>query len=214
MIRTTRMVLAAAAGAALALPAPAAATHQYDGVVGCAAKRVRNVQIVAMSPEARVFRKLTRPSGGPGGSVAYACMVRSGPITRLKGSDFGGGQMRPLLAGRYVAFQHMFSENEDFEESGLVVLDMKTGRISFEQPRDGTNLGDWVVKRNGSAAWTSHAYEGGDPGGVYKLDSTTGGEPQRLAGPEGSPHALRLSSDRRSVVWKQVDGTVRSAPLN
>ena len=87
------------------------------------AKRVRNVQIVAFSREARVFRKLTRRTGGPGGSVAYACMVRSGPITRLKGSAFGGGQMRPLLAGRYVAFQQMLSENEDHEESGLIVLD-------------------------------------------------------------------------------------------
>ena len=214
MTRTIRMAVAVATGTALALPAPAAASHQYDGIVGCAAKRVRNVQIVLFSKEARVFRKLTRPSGGPAGSVAYACMVRSGPITRLKGSGFGGGQMRPLLAGRYVAFQQMFSENEDHEESGLIVLDMKAGKISFEQARDGTNLSEWVIKRNGSAAWTSFAFEGGDPGGVYKLDSTTGGKPQRLAGAEGSPFSLRLSSDRRTVVWKQSDGTERSAPID
>ncbi|MDQ3933557.1 MAG: hypothetical protein M3340_02880 [Actinomycetota bacterium] len=214
MTRATRIAVAVATGTALALPAPAAGSHQYDGVVGCAAKRVRNVQIVALSPEARVFRKLTHPSGGPGGSVAYACMRRSGPITRLKGSGFGGGQMRPLLAGRYVAFQHMHGENEDHEESSLIVLDMKTGRISFEQPRDGTDLGDWVVKRNGSVAWFTYAYQGGDPGGVYKLDSTTGGKPQRLAGPEGTAYPLRLSSDRRTVFWKERDGTEHSAPID
>jgi hypothetical protein len=214
MARHGRIAFAAAVALTLALPGSAGASHQYDGVVGCAAKRVRNVQIVAMSPDARVFRKLTRPSGGPGGSVAYACMRRSGPITRLKGSEFGGGQMRPLLAGRYVAFQQMFSENEDNEESGLIVLDMRTGRISFEQPRDNTDLGSWVVKRNGSAAWTTSAYEGGEPGGAYKLDSTTGGKPQRLAGPEGSPHSMRLSADRRSVLWMQLDGTERSAPID
>jgi hypothetical protein len=214
MTRTIRIAVVVATGTALALPAPAAASHQYDGVVGCAAKRVRNVQIVAFSKEARVFRKLTRPSGGPGGSVAYACMVRSGPITLLKGSGFGGGQMRPLLAGRYVAFQRMFSENEDHEESGLIVLDMKAGQISFEQARDSTNLSDWVIKRNGSAAWVSFTFEGGDPGGVYKLDSTTGGKPQRLAGSEDNPGVLRLSSDRRTVQWQLRDGTERSAPIN
>jgi hypothetical protein len=214
MVRWRGIGLAAAAALALALPGSAGATHQYDGVVGCAAKRVRNVQIVAISSEARVFRKLTRASGGPGGSVAYACMTRSGPITRLKGSSFGGGQMGPLLAGRYVAFQQMFSENEDNEESGLIVLDMRAGRISFEQPRDNTDLGSWVVKRNGSAAWTTSAYGGGEPGGVYKLDSTTGGKPQRLAGPEGFPRSLRLSPDRRSVLWMQADGSERSAPID
>ena len=213
MTRTAHIAVALATGAALALPTQAAASHQYDGIVGCAAKRVRNVQIVALSPEARVFRKLTRPSGGPGGSVAYACMRRSGPITRLKGSEFGGGQMRPLLAGRYVAFQHMFGENDDHEDSTLVVLDMKTGRISFEQSRDGTDLADWVVKRNGSVAWLSFAYEGHERGGVYKVDSTTGGRPQRLASPEEGPISLRLSSDRRTVLWKQLDGMERSAPI-
>jgi hypothetical protein len=215
--RTVRIALTATIGAALALPAPAPASHQYDDVVGCAAKRVRKAQIVARSAEARVFRKLTRPSGGPGGSVAYACLLRSGPITLLKGSSFGGGQMHPILAGRYVAYQHMFSENEDFEESGLIVLDMKTGRISFEAPRDNTNLSEWVVKRNGSVAWTTYAYEGGDPGGLYKLDSTTGGAPQRLASPAANPRSLRLNSDRRTLLWTegtQGESTERSAPIN
>jgi hypothetical protein len=201
--------MAATAALALTLPAPAGAA--YDGVVGCADHRVRNAQIVAFSPEARVFRK--RAAGVPAGSVAYACMKRSGPITRLKGSTFGAKQMKPLLAGRYVAFQRMFAEGEDAEESSLIVLDMKTGRVTFEQPRDGTDLGSWVVKRNGSAAWATSAYEGGEPGGAYKLDSTTGGKPQRIGGPEGSPHLVRLSTDRRNVLWSELDGVERSAPI-
>ena len=198
----------------LALAEPAAA---YDSTVRCAGRTVRHVGVVTRSPEAVVFRR-HRPTSHGQASVAYACLLVPGSIWRLKGSDFTRRQLAPQLAGRFVAFREILELNEFGSVADVVVLDIKTGKIKVEQSAmPGSESGSrpllsFVVKRNGSVAWLGL---GDSSEAVWKVDLTTGAEPQRL---DSSPPAIgqesfRLSPDRRRVLWTKGKGR-RSAPLN
>lgn len=205
-----RTALAAAVAGALALAAPAQASHQYRDTVRCASKTVRGVQVIASSSEATAFRKQF-----PGRRYAsYACMRRgAGSIERLKGSEFTLSRVQPKLAGRFVAFRQLFELNEFAAVSGIVVLDMRTGAIVHESPDDGNAyLLSWVLKRNGSAAWIDSLQD--QPGSrVFKFDATTGGDAQQLDSGAVDPQSLRLSSDRRQVLWTK-SGAEQSAPID
>jgi hypothetical protein len=213
----TRAILAASLTAFLALAAPAAASHQYRDTARCASKTVRNVQVLVSTSEAVAFRKRfpTRPYAT---YASYACMRRgAGSIERLKRSEFSLSRVRPQLAGRYVAFRRLDELNEFSSASGIVVQDLRTGTIAYESPRDGSYMTDWVVKRNGSAAWIDFPPEDQSGIRVWKVDSTTGGQRQPLD--SGEPvigadfQSLRLSADRRQVLWTK-NGAQQSAPID
>lgn len=205
-------IAAAALTAALGL-APAAAAR-YDDTVRCKAKTVRNVNVVTRSSEAAVF---TKRGLVPGTRIyryrSYACMFRAGPISYLSRSDATRSRLDPKLAGRFVAFRQYYGINEFGSESGIVVLDIRTGTVVEESPNEGVNLVSFVVKRNGSAAWIMVPEESAERT-VWKSDVTTGGERQRLdAGSDIDAASLRLSGDRRTITWTE-GGSEQSAPID
>jgi hypothetical protein len=197
---------------ALAVAAPAQADHQYSDVVRCASKTVHAAQIVASSSEATAFRKVKRDAQGRTLFRTYACMRRSGPILFLKGSEFSRAAVEPRLAGRFVAFRRMDEINEFARTSGLVVADMSTGAVRFETSRGEAHVDSFVVKRNGSAAWLDHDYESGHMV-ISKVDETTGGSPVLVDQGSIRQQSLRLSVDRRDVLWTR-NGSQRSAPIH
>lgn len=214
---TRRATLAVSLTASLLVAAPASASHQYRETARCASKSVRSVQILVSTSEAIAFRKFKRISGR-NEYVSYACMRRgAGAIEKLKGSEYSLSRVRPQLAGRYVAFRRLDELNEFSSASGLVVQDLRTGEIAYETARDGSYVQSWVVKRNGSVAWIDFPPED-EPGGsrVWKRDVTTAGERQQLdsaASGEIDWESLRLSADRRQVLWTK-SGAQQSAPID
>jgi hypothetical protein len=209
-------ILAVSLTASLSLAAPAVASHQYRDTVRCAGKTVRNVQVLVSTSEATAFRKRfpTRPYAT---YASYACMRRgAGSIERLKRSEYSLSRVRPQLAGRFVAFRRLDELNEFSSASGIVVQDLRTGTIVYESPRDGASyMTAWVVKRNGSVAWVDFPQEEGGPR-VWKVDLTTAGEQQLLDSATGSEidfQSLRLSADRRQVLWTK-SGAQQSAPID
>jgi hypothetical protein len=211
-----RSILVVSAAGALALAAPASASHQYRDSVRCAAKTVRGVQVLVQTSEATAFRKRfpTRPYAT---FASYACMRRAGSIERLKGSEYSLSRVRPQLAGRYVAFRRLDELNEFGSASGIVIQDLRTGAIAYESPRDGSAyMLRFVVKRNGSAAWFDSPQE--EPGiRVYKFDAATAGNRILLSSftgaTQGDVESLRLSDDRRQILWTEND-VPKSAPID
>jgi hypothetical protein len=217
-----KVPIVAAAAASLALAAPVSAGHKttYDDSVRCAGKTVRNVQLETRSSEGAVFQKRKRTTSGVQ-AVTYACLLRSGSIERLDDPARAIHAFDAALAGRFVGY-----EREDFSDqftvpSTLGVFDLKTGtrRIISATPNSSdrdTAVRAFVIKRNGSVAWLAV----GDPSGdqaVFKLDATTD-DPERLDFASGvarfDERALRLSADRRAVLWRmRGETTDRSAPL-
>ena len=211
--------IAAAATLAVAAPAHAGHTVDYADAVRCAGKTVRDVQLETRSSEAAVFQKRKRTTSGVE-PVTYACLTRGGSIERL---DAPGRAIRAFdaaLAGRYVGYVREDLSDQFTVPSQLGVVDLRTGthRIVSAAPnpddRD-TSVRGFVIKRNGSVAWIAV----GDPSGdnaVFKLDATTS-QPHRLdaaPGPGFDPRRLRLSADRRTLLWRRYgDTTDRSAPL-
>ena len=202
----------------LAFVSNADASHQYDQAVRCNGKTVRQVQLVTRSTEGAAFLKL-RP--GPGGRrlpVAYACLLRSGPITRLDSPNSFNRVRNQQLAGRYVAFKRTLYVSEFDSASGVEVVDLKTGQRKWSSTAMPAAEGDsevltLVVKRNGSVAWTAVGVRGEDLA-VWKLDSTTPNGPQELdRGPQIDYETLSLTPDRRTVVWVN-GGAQRTAPLS
>jgi hypothetical protein len=208
-----KRALIAAVAALLSTAALASASHQYDDRVRCASKTVRAAQVVARSSEATAFRKVKRTRQGPQ-YVTYACMRRSGPINRLKNSERGRSQVRPQLSGRFVAYRQVFFIGEFGSDEGLVVLDMRTGQDKLETNEPGgSSLLAWVVKRNGSVGWM-FIPDDSNQLQVWKADVTTGGQPQQLDAGDSIPQdSLRLSADRRQLLWTR-DGAARSAPID
>jgi hypothetical protein len=205
-----------AAGAVLfASAAPAAATHQYNDTVHCGDKTVHHVELVKESSRAIVFRKhRSSPSGQI--SVAYACLRDSSALRPLKRSAFTRSAIDPRLAGHFVAFREIIEQSEVGSRHAIVVLNVKTGKIKVEEdamPSRDASLQAFVVKGNGSVAWVGLA-ESGDEA-VWKVDSTTVGEPQRLdQGPSNIPQqSLRLSKNRQRVLWIK-HGHKHSAPID
>jgi hypothetical protein len=211
-----RSIFVVSAAGALALAPPASASHQYRDSVRCAGKTVRNVQVLEQTSEATAFRKRfpTRPYAT---YASYACMRRAGSIERLKGSEYSLSRVRPQLAGRYVAFRRLDELNEFGSASGIVILNMLTGAIVYESPRDGVAyMLRFVVKRNGSAAWFDSPQE--EPGiRVYKIDATTAGNRQLLSSftqvTQRDVESLILLPDRRQILWTENDEP-KSAPID
>jgi hypothetical protein len=187
----------------LAAAAPASASHENTSSVRCAAKTVRSVQVVTTSSEAVVFSK-AKGSGAEARTITYACMLRAGPIVRLKATGAG---VHPLLAGRFVAYRQ---GSEFGSPSGLIVQDVRTGRVELESRADGSILYSFVVKRTGSAAWVERGEQSEDFL-LYKFVRGRPGEPELLdLGVDFE--SLRLSADRRQILWTTA-GQQKSAPL-
>jgi hypothetical protein len=178
---------------------------------------VRDVQVLTSSARAVVFRKHYSPQHNPK-SRAFACLRHSGPVRELRRSGFTRSRLKPQLAGRYVGFRQIFELNDvSGESSGVVVLDISTGTITVEQPgmpgTDYSTLVSFVVKSNGSVAWLGISDSDGEA--VWKVDSTTGGQPERLdSSPPDIPFdSLHLGPHRHRVLWRK-GGSRRSAPID
>jgi hypothetical protein len=166
-----------------------------------------------------VFQKRKRTTSGvlP---VTFACLVRSGSIRRLDDPARAIQAADAELSGRYVGY-----EREDFSDqftvsSTLAVVDLRTGtrRIvsaAANSADSDTAVSAFVIKRNGSVAWIVVGDPSGEQG-VFKLDSTTD-QPLLLDSASGQgfdPAALRLGSDRRTVLWRErAEPADSSAPL-
>lgn len=215
---STRAVATAAGGAvlavALAFVSNADASHQYGSAVRCDGQVVRQVQIVTRSSEGAIFRKLKPGPGGRRVSVAYGCLRRAGPVTRL---GFATRVREPKLAGGYVAFTRILYVSEFGSSAGIGVVDLRTGRTTVDEPgqpgsTEDSGMGEFVIKRNGSVGWI-----GSDDAelefSVWRIDATAPG-PQRLdAGPQIDAESMRLSADRRLLTWRNA-GADKSAPLD
>lgn len=185
---------------------------RYDDRVHCNSKTVKNVYVRTTSSAAAVFTKRRRVPGYSGlyNYRSYACMFREGPISYLQRSDETRSALGPELSGRFLAFRQYFAITEFGSSSGVVVLDMQRGEVVLESPRqsDETNAVAWVVKRNGSAAWTTVAEESPEVV-VWRAEASDGFERERLdAGPDIDPHSLRMSSNRRTISWSRDRRTV------
>lgn len=228
---SSRGVAAAAGGAllavALAFVSPSEGSHRtdYGDTVRCAGKVVRGVQVRTSSSEAAVFVK-PEDWGRDVLPTTYACMRRAGPVVQLD-SPLVDASRNPVLAGRYVAYE---LDPYDGTPSYVEVVDLKEGGTDFADAAmpdaDATpaRVQALALKRNGSVGWLGIHDETGEQG-VWKVDATGGGEPQRLdTGPPAiAPLSFRLSRDRRRLRWLRDDpgtahtvrdDTPRSAPLD
>jgi hypothetical protein len=90
---------------------------------------------------------------------------------------------------------------------------MREGENVVETPADGTNVVAWVVKRNGSAAWTTVAEESPQKA-VWRAQATNVFEREQLeAATDIDPASLRLSAARTTITWIR-GGEPRSAPID
>ena len=214
---STRAVATAAAGAMLAVGlafvSNADASHGYDRAVRCNGQTVRQVQYVERSREGAIFRKRKPGPGGRRVSVAYGCLVRSGPVTRL---GFANRIRDPRLAGRYAGYRRILYLTEFGSASGMTVVDLKTGRATVDEAGVPGSEGDshvqsFALKRTGGVAWI-----GGDETlrnfSVWKVDAAASGVQQLDSGQQIDDESMRLSADRRSVSWRNGSAE-RSAPL-
>jgi hypothetical protein len=216
---SNRAVATAAGGALLAVALAfvgKADAQEFDRAVRCNGKTVRSVELVTRSRDGAVFRKLKRGPDGGQVPVTYACLLRSGAIERLDAPALGRTARDPALSGRYVGFRSSFLVSEFDSASDMVVVDLRTGRTEANEPANPGSGADsevltFVVKRNGSVAWTAVGVRGEDVT-VWKLDLGATGPQQLDRGSAIDYRSLRLSADRRSVHWRNA-GAERTAPL-
>jgi hypothetical protein len=171
---------------------------------------------VIATREARVFTKAKRISGQRV-TPTYACDQRTRRITRLDRpeladpirTDLSGH--RPRLSGRFVGYYNELLDPAGASAYSLQVRDVRSGRL-LDQRGGGVGnrevRGPFVIKRNGSIAWTMRR----DDGTTVELTiDDSGGE--RLAD-SGSIEleSLALSADRTRVTWVNA-GTVREAAI-
>jgi hypothetical protein len=205
------------AAVAVALAFASSADAAYDSNIRCGTQVVPNVQFETRTSEAAVFRTRQRTSSGVR-KTTFACLRSTGPVRRL---DNPGGQIRAddaELAGRFVGYERT-DVSEQFRPSDMVVVDLRTGQSrtlqgsANDQDTD-TRVRAFVLKRNGSVAWITQ----GDPSaaeGLWK-DDTSDPDPQLVdsSPPPFDAARLRLSSDRRSVLYRHVgDTSDSSTPL-
>ena len=220
-MRPAAFLTLAAAASLLAAAAPAHASHRsaYRDSVRCDGKTVRSVQLDTRTREAAVFQKVktTRSGTFP---YTYACLVRGGSIERLDDPARSYRAFDAALAGRFAGYELEDLSDQFTVPSTLAVVDLKAGvhrRISASpnaEDRD-VSVRTFVLKRNGAVAWIA----AGDPSGdqaVFKEDTSTVA-PQQLdaaPGPGFDPRSLRLSADRRTVLWRRTgERADRSATL-
>ena len=199
-------MLAAAAGAALALgagAAPAAATH------GCGSARSAGAEIVTKTRYGVIFTKR--------GNV-YGCLGSQGTVRQLP--DEGGGidttpPNGPVLGGRYVAYSTVGSAAGD-EFDRLYVYDIRRGRRFLQVSSN--FISDIVAKLNGSVAWTEGSTVDPAPGQppVYQIRKFDNELREGVLlvdrGADIDPDSLVLGPERTEVRWVR-GGVERSAPL-
>jgi hypothetical protein len=228
MRRLGATVLAAMLAAAWA-GSPAEASHLggYDETVRCATHAVRDAQIVEQSTEAVAFRKL-KETNGRVLPVSYACAYRRGDSNRSVRQLDHPARSRwaegARLAGPWVAYRLVDRSNASIPSSVFEVVNLRFGGTwsYFPKPDDADTAVDvvsFVLKRNGSVAWISVGYPTEEQG-VWKDDSSfdllDDDDLPRLdaSPPPIDTHSLRLSSDRRRVLWRRAgESAYRSAPL-
>jgi hypothetical protein len=202
-------VIALATGLLLAPAAADARRH------GC---KVRHAKTIEHSRRAVVFQKVKPEPDLPSGKATftYGCMFRVGRIRRLPDNPRGFiVARRPKLAGRYVGFEKSYEEGEFGFFSYMVVLDLRNGHVITEKPatsksQTGT-IFDFVLKLNGSVAWVGRDEEGDGSVELWKVDRQT--SDGSLLDTNVDVTSLRLSGDRRSVLWRKGDAE-RSVPID
>jgi hypothetical protein len=203
------LAVVAAAGTLVPLSAPASA----GAAASCTS---RGGTTVIATREARVFAKAKRINGQRV-TPTYACDQRTRRITRLDRPELADpirtdrSRYRPRLAGRFVGYYNELIDPAGASAYSLQVLDIRSRRL-LDQRGGGVGnrevRGPFVIKRNGSIAWTM----GRDDGTTVELTiDDSGGE--RLAD-SGSVEleSLALSADRTRVTWVNA-GTVREAAI-
>lgn len=211
---------------AMVVAAPASA-GQRDGCT------VRGATVVVRTDTGIVFVKRKSVDGRTVRRV-YGCLFRYGRIVSLgsrrqsftvSGVDSDGA--RPAIAGRYVAYGQNFGERTRTGARGVNVVDLSTGTwvAGFQYALDNAwDLSRLVVKRTGSVAWSGHEGPvGANPNRVSKIDIVHPVGPQPVStrtvldeDPGVVPGSLRLSADRRSIIWRKCGETSCadvSAPL-
>ena len=201
-MRKLRLVLAAAAGFALAVPAaPAAAANKCR-----TSSTTGGAKIVKRTAAVVVFTKRLG---------YYGCAYGGGPIKRLL--DEGGGihERGVRISGRYVAYATLGSAIGD-EFDRVVVWDLKEGRLKFRASSNSVTA--IAVKANGSVAWTQGSVvdEAAGQPAVYEVRALSSVERQGDVlldrGADIDPRSLALSPERESVLWTR-GGRQRSTSL-
>jgi hypothetical protein len=202
---------------ALALAAaPTAAAHH-----GCS-KHAKGAKIVTKTKEAHVFIKKKR---------WYGCASKFGKVRLLPGPDttdaldFGDGEVPThfRLAGQFVAYGTYLLEPAGAETHYDVwVVDLGTGETVYNSIAGSTVpiaedmvLQRLVLKRNGSAAWTTRMRSSEDA--TYEVHrfskyAQVGGRVMLDSGSDVDPQSLLLSADRLKITWTKA-GQSKSADL-
>lgn len=176
------------------------------------------MQLETRSSEAAVFQKRKRTTSGVQ-PVTYACPVRGGSIRRLDDPARSIRAQDAELAGRFVGYRSVDHSDQFSAPSTLVVVDLKSGTTTTlhakpDEADSDSSVSAFVIKRSGSVAWIAVGNPSGRQG-LWKDDSYEYEPPMLDSSPPAiDARSLRLSSDRRRVLWRRAGETrVRSAPL-
>ena len=175
------------------------------------------------------------------GQTVYACVFSADHAVQLphQGRSRIGGQNgtaridRKLvrLAGRYVGYRSQWTADSSSAHATIrqrmYVYDARFPDLKNRSDEHGDgSVGAFFLKRNGSAAWTFHAFFGSagpDIEHVYKMDTTGDGEQELDAShpplsSEENPYeidmgSLALSGDGNRLYWTRDPGGVQTAPI-
>lgn len=198
--------------------APTASAHH-----GCS-KHAKGAQIITKTKEAHVFIKKKR---------WYGCASKFGKVRQLPGLDttdaidFGDGEVPAhfRLAGQFVAYESHLLEPAGAEtHSEVWIYDLGAGKTEYNSIAGSTApiaedmvLQRLVLKRNGSAAWSTRMRSPNDPDVSYEVHrfskyAAVGGRVMLDSGGDLDAQSLALSADRLTISWTK-GGQSKSAEL-
>lgn len=206
------VVLLAAVGLLAIDPPGAAASH------GCSARG----KTVLHTPESRIFLRRRDRRDSDSDFNYFGCFNRKGSTYRLNLDDeYGNLVERFRLSGRYAAIVQAFGSGAGPDTDRLVITDLVSGRRLYFGPREGSSLGeleggsgitDFLLKRNGSAAFVQPGSVATPSVAGYALTPTVrvftvtaAGERVAAQSPRIATRSLRLSKDRRSLTYIEAD---------
>jgi hypothetical protein len=210
-MKRTRIITTLAVALAALVAAPTASAHH-----GCS-KHAKGAKIVTKTKEAHVFIKNKR---------WYGCASKFGKVRQLPGLDttdaldFGDGDVPSTfrLAGQFVAYEQYTLEPAGAEtHSDVWIYDLGAGKTEYNSIAGSTVpigedmvLEELVLKRNGSAAWTTRMRSGNNA--TYEVHRYSkymqvGGRVMLDSGPNIDPFSLVLSPDRHRISWTKGNQT-------
>jgi hypothetical protein len=174
--------------------------------------RKKGYRIEAKSKYGVVFQKQV----STGGFRYYGCLFNGGKISMITSADAGGfsggGQNKPVMNGRYVAFATRGTAIGD-EVDRLNVWDLRNGFTKFQG--GGPFISKIVVKKNGSVAWisTSQVAGSGDHE-VHRISDENQDEGNVVLERSGTitTTSLKLEAGSNSISWVS-GGETKTAEL-